>query len=44
MGLPIPAMLTDKFCGFLELDMGLRVLSLVYLGFWVSNGKRLQMS
>lgn len=34
MGLPIPAMLTDKFCGFLELDMGLRVLSLVYLGFW----------
>lgn len=35
MNLPIPAMMTDKFCGCLELGTGLRVLSLVYAGFWV---------
>lgn len=38
MGLPnvpVPAMLTDKFCGCLELTMALRIISLVYVAFWV---------
>lgn len=33
--IPVPAMLTDKFCGCLELTMALRVISLVYVAFWV---------
>ena len=37
MGVPgVPAMLTDKFCGCIDIDVGLRILSIVYAVFWVS--------
>merc|ERR1711936_1132549 len=36
MGVPgVPAMLTDKFCGCIDIDVGLRILSIVYAVFWV---------
>ena len=37
MGVPgVPAMFTDKFCGCIDLDVGVRILSIVYAVFWVS--------
>merc|ERR1712001_524805 len=37
MGVPgVPAMLTDKSCGCIDIDVGLRILSIVYAVFWVS--------
>ena len=37
MGVPgVPAMLTDKFCGCIDLDQGLKFLSIIYAVFWVS--------
>jgi len=36
MGVPgVPAMLTDKFCGCIDLDQGLKFLSIIYAVFWV---------
>ena len=36
MGVPgVPAMLTDKFCGCIDLDVGLKFLSIIYAVFWV---------
>jgi len=36
MGVPgVPAMFTDKFCGCIDLDVGVRILSIVYAVFWV---------
>jgi len=36
MGVPgVPAMFTDKFCGCIDLDVGLKFLSIIYAVFWV---------
>jgi hypothetical protein len=45
MSLPtLPAVLTDKFCGCVDIDVGLRILSILYAGFWVSTPHGVNMA